>query len=175
VHLSLLVGLLVADAEAGKKNKAQEAPAVAFDAVAYNDKIVEEQLEIGKGVSALMASFESPDPAVAVQAADTLEARINQAITTVSALAPAEGDAALRDSAVALFRFYLKTSQLDYRRLMAILADQAVTAEEEAEVTTITARITAEEQGYDGAFTKAQETFAARYGIVLTPPEPPTP
>lgn len=178
MSLSALVLLaLVAPAHAGKKHKKSAAPPAPVEAptltpVAYNDAIVNEQTAIGEKMQVFSAAMEGTDGSAVSAALEALEGRTQQALVTLRAMPAIDGSTELRDSAVTLFEFYLRSAQVDYRRLMEILADQEVTVEEQPEVDAIIARMNAEEQTLDAAFGATQQAFADRYGFTLVGPEP---
>jgi hypothetical protein len=143
------------------------APA-AVDPVAYNDQLIDEQTKIGQSILAFTNVMNGEDLSGLEPARLVLVRQIEGSIAVASAMPPVDGSTELRDAAVSLFSFYLRTAQQEYRRFVEILADGAVTESEAAESEGLIAAVTAGEAQADQAFEATQVAFAAKYSFELT-------
>ena len=142
-------------------------------AIAYNDHIVELQNRIGYKMVAFnekVGEEGSTRESVDVYYQDLL-AETREVIKEAEKIAPFEGNVALRNSAINLFKFYEKVITTDYKRMLDIIYAPEISDEMYEELTNILAKVTEEEAGYDQAFQTTQEIFANKYGFDLTPNE----
>ncbi|HEV7780288.1 MAG TPA: hypothetical protein VGO58_03430 [Chitinophagaceae bacterium] len=164
--LILLLGCTIAACKQPVKGK----NGVSYDsAVEYNDYIVERQTNLMKNV----LEFGNMEDSEMDSAESYLRRYAGQAETMIHEIKgmPAyKGDTSLRDAAVRSFSFYKRIFEKDYMDLLQIRkkGEDNITPEDVAEANRIVDKIGKEEEGYDEAFRKAQENYAAKNHMKLT-------
>jgi hypothetical protein len=138
-------------------------------AVEYNDLIVDEQNKIGQRII---------DFNYAVEAGEEMDLplklileQINVSIEVVEKVKPWEDGAALKSSALSLFRFYKSIVAKEYQEMVNILKKENIAESDVAQLDVLLASITEREAKLDADFAYQQETFAKRWNIELAPSE----
>lgn len=138
-------------------------------AVEYNDFIVDQQNKIGQKILLLVEKF-GEEGMTKEGISPTLEDLLATAKSGVAAtkqLGPFEGGAQLKESALALFQFYVRIIDIDYREMINILYVSALDDAAMTRLNEIIAKVQAEEAKYDGNFQAAQSAFATANNITL--------
>lgn len=136
------------------------------DPIEYNDFIIGQQMKISdelKIFSNILSDVSKSKEDAKGQLVNLKNAAEN-AIDNVSNLNKMDPDFDLRDNAVSLFKFYLKTIENAYVELVDEYFSEYPSEENVKE---IFRKITAEEEEYDKAFLSAQEDFAEYYNFTL--------
>jgi hypothetical protein len=143
--------------------------------VAYNDYIVEQQLNVGYKMAAFneaIANVENGLEDVKVFHTELLD-QAKVAVANVKGMNGYAGNTALRDAALALYSFYVDIIADEYYEMMEIVVNPAPTEAQMVRVQELLEQITAEEQGFDQTYQKAQEDFAKAHNFTLSEPEDP--
>lgn len=143
------------------------------DAVAYNDYVVEQQLEIQDKMVAFNEAIGNPELTMAdIRPYHTaLLAQCESAVKKIKAMPPYEGNTALRDNAKALYEFYTVIVREDFEKMMVIVTNPEASPEDYAVLESILNKVTESEKAYDEAYLGAQEAFAAKHNFKLVPQE----
>lgn len=138
-------------------------------AVEYNDIIVDEQSKIGQRII---------DFNYAVEAGEEMDLplklileQIDISIAVVEKVKPWEDGAALKSSALSLFKFYKSIVAKEYSEMVGILKKENIAESDVARLDELLASITEREEKLDADFSYQQETFAKRWNIELAPSE----
>ena len=164
-----------AEAKKPKGTPSAEPAAQAFkDGAAYNDWIVAQQDKIGAATLAMGNALGGGDVEAAERARAELERVCLAVVEETKALPPYEQNRELRDAALALFQFYLRTATdgypailVDYRVIIST-KDPATIDAAAARATAVADRVAAEEAPLDQRFAEVQSAFAAKHGFTLT-------
>lgn len=139
------------------------------EAVDYNDYIVDQQNSIGRELITFNEAF--ADETVTFE---SITPTYNQlikvtetAIANVTAMDAYGGNTDLRNSAAALFGFYLDIFKNEYLEMMKILLQDEATESGFARVEEIMQQISASEAEFDQAFNDAQTAFAEKHNFKL--------
>lgn len=137
--------------------------------VAYNDYIVISQNEL---VSLLLVFNEQVAADDAVKSdllalTDVMTLKAKSLVSKVEAMADYEGNWELRNSALELFRFYVKTFSTEYPEMIELLFAPALDEATLAKLNVILEKVTTEESFYDTKFAEAQQAFAKKHNIEL--------
>ncbi len=138
-------------------------------AVEYNDLIVDEQNKIGQRII---------DFTYAVEAGEEMDLplklileQIDVSIEAVEKVKPWEDGAALKSSALSLFKFYKSIVAIEYSEMVSILKKENIEDSDVARLDALIASITERQAKLDGDFSYQQEAFAKRWNIELAPSE----
>lgn len=137
------------------------------NAVDYNDYIISRQkLVIKKMLSFGKAAGINPDSAAGLL--DTFALETTRLIKEVQDMPPFKNDSVFRDAAVNSFRFYKRVFEDDYKHLLQVRKRDDLAPEElQKEMNDITEKLARDEEQYDKAFHKAQESFAGKNNMQL--------
>lgn len=143
------------------------------DPVTYNDYIVDLQNSVGEKLllfnnelSDEYSTYESVEPYFLA-----LGVAMNNAAEKMKTVPAYEGNSDLRDAAAQLFDFYVSIYNNEYKTLLAIVFSDELDVEDLNNVNTIMEGVIEKEARYDNNFKIAQEAFATRNNISLTPNE----
>ncbi len=138
-------------------------------AVEYNDIIVDEQNKIGQRIIDFNYAVESGEE-MDMPLKLILE-QIAVSIEVVEKVNPWEDGAALKNSALSLFRFYKSIVSKEYQEMVDILKKENIAESDVTRLDKLLADITEREAKLDADFSYQQEAFAKRWNIELTPSE----
>lgn len=132
------------------------------EAIAYNDKIVTEQNNIGKKILDFSAAPNEASLAAIREQTDASLKELNQ-------MKPYEGNKELLDAAKALFSFYHEVSENEYKEILAMLNNKDKYSNEEftSKLNQLVTSISDKEKPLDERFSTAQKAFAGKYGFTL--------
>ncbi|MDQ7778374.1 MAG: hypothetical protein RDV41_01535 [Planctomycetota bacterium] len=128
----------------------------------YNDKIVNLQLETAKKIGALFSGFDVNRMERQHEEATTA---IQNALSTLRAMEPYDGDSEFRDAAIAAFEFYDSVCQSEYFQMRDLVADGDATDEKIDTLKAIAADIQERESAIDARVHAAQAAFAKKHGF----------
>lgn len=138
--------------------------------IQYNDFIVAEQLKIGD----LIAKFNDFIGAGSFSEAKSLlsgemKAQARLSIGKIKKMPAYNGDVKLRDTAIALFTFYMNCFDKQYPEMLEIVAKgESMTTADSDRLDVILQDIIKTENGLDEAFANAQKAFAEKNGFTLS-------
>ena len=138
-------------------------------AIDYNDMIVEEQTKIGQKIIDFNYAVES-DADMEMPLKLTL-AQIDASIAAIENLSTWEDGAALKSSALQLFKFYKSIVSVEYREMVNILYHENLSDADVNRLNELMASVSEREKKYDDDFQRVQEAFAKRWNIDLVPNE----
>ena len=134
-------------------------------AVQYNDYIVNKQKDV---MTAVLEFSKESDPSKIETIVDATIPKIQSAITDIEGMPEWKGNAAMRDNALALFRFYKDIFGKDYKEIIGMQKDGEISAEEETRINSISSGISSRETKLDADFKKAQQDFAKANNMLIT-------
>lgn len=137
------------------------------DAIEYNDMIVDEQNKIGQKIIDFNYAVESGGD-MEMPLKLTL-AQIDASIATLQKMSTWEDGAALKASAIELFKFYKSIVSVEYREMVNILYHENLSEADINRLDELMANVSEKEKKYDADFQKAQEAYAKRWNIDLIP------
>jgi len=146
------------------------ASAQTFDnAVDYNDYIVDLQNQIGNLIIQFNEKIGQEDMTrERIQPHfDKMLATTKSAITKVEKLKGFEGNVALRNNALELFKFYYTTFSVDYKELLDIYFSGNLDEAAIERMGYVLEKVTTNEAVYDDNYAKAQADFAKKYNFEL--------
>jgi hypothetical protein len=137
--------------------------------VAYNDYIVNSQNEL---IDLLLIFNDqvSADDAVKsdlLALTDAMTLKAKSLVTKVEAMGDYEGNWELRNSALELFRFYVKTFSTEYPEMIELIFAPELDEATLTKLNAILEKVTTEESFYDNKFAEAQQAFAKKHNIQL--------
>jgi hypothetical protein len=140
-------------------------------ALDYNNTIVDEQLKImEKFMTFIELDAENLDEMDAARLEIVAQCKIS--ITEVEKLPAFEGDPTFRDTALQLFRFYKRSSEISYKEMIDILRKgEMMTEEDQYRLVTINEEVTYDEVDLDNKLSIAQDAFSKKYNFKLEKPE----
>ena len=133
--------------------------------VEYNNKIISIQKNINTGIDSFFKVLGSADSAAIVPAYDTLVKEVNVQINFARSLKPIGKDSSFKTTALELFEVYHRIIEVDYARMVPLLMQSGVTAEEKDLLVEMETKIKKDEKAAYQKFKKAQQVFAKRYGF----------
>ena len=135
----------------------------------YNDYIVNVQVSIGEKMLAFneIVGDENATLEYAISELNAMVAFADDQIAKASKITPFEKNTELKESALALFRFYRQILNEDYRKMVTIYYDPNLNEESIKEMEAILASITQREGPLDERFQTAQLAFAEKYNLEL--------
>lgn len=142
-------------------------------AIAYNDYLVDLQNRIGSKIL-IMNSEVGKEGSTLETAMVYLNDAIKETrdvIKLAEKVSDFEGNVSLRNSMLALFRYYERVFSVEYKRMIEIVYDPNLDDAMLEEMNVILTRVTEEEKVLDLKFAEEQTNFAKRYGFDLTPNE----
>ncbi len=136
---------------------------------AYNDYLVAEQNRIIQRFSELNKAYESYDRDEINRARQALLKEIDEVIATVEKLPPYEGDTALRDAALEMFRYYRQLTEKELKSIGELLSkgEERITESDIDEMDRLYNRFRKEIKSYEISFSDAQRAFANKYGMKI--------
>ena len=137
-------------------------------AVEYNNLIIDEHTKISQSIIEMPAYFETD-----IKKADSIRMEMviqcDSSTKKLQALPDYKGNTEFRDAAIALFKFYAKISQNEYKEMLQILAkDKDIEMEDILRLRQIESDLATQEEALDTKFKKAQESFAETHNFSLT-------
>ena len=135
----------------------------------YNDYIVNVQVSIGEKMLAFndIVGEENSTLEYAISELNATVAFADDAIAKASKITPFEKNSELKESALALFRFYRQILNEDYRQMVSIYFDPNLNEESIKEMEAILESISQREASLDKRFQTAQIAFAEKYNLEL--------
>lgn len=135
----------------------------------YNDYIVDVQVSIGEKMLAFndIVGDENSTLEYAISELNAIVKFADDQIAKASKITPFEKNTELKESALALFRFYRQILHEDYRKMVTIYFDPNLNEASLAEMQAILDDITEREKPLDARFQIAQEAFASKYNLEL--------
>lgn len=139
-------------------------------AIEYNDYIVNQQTAVGEAFNKFMEVMDDTTSSKETCNQHRLIAleKVKQHRDNVKAMPSWKGDAGLRDTALLLFNFYVKTVEVHWATLVDLVFTEPFTEEVGLEMDKVLAELTADEAVYDSWFLNCQERFALKYGFTLS-------
>jgi hypothetical protein len=139
-------------------------------AVEYNDYIVDQQSQVGLAITDFMNEV---NDSLSTKESCTQKrlialAKVKDCRDRVKSLSAWKNDKSLRDTALILFNFYVRTFEVSYATLLDLVFTEPFTEDTELELDKVLAEIKADEAIYDEWFLSCQERFAAKHGFSLT-------
>jgi hypothetical protein len=140
-------------------------------ALDYNNTIVDEQLKImEKFMTFIELDAENLDEMDAARLEIVVQCKTS--IAEVEKLPAFEGDPTFRDTALQLFRFYKRSSEISYKEMIDILRKgEMMTEEDQYRLVTINEEVTYDEVDLDNKLSIAQDAFSKKYNFKLEKPE----
>jgi hypothetical protein len=135
----------------------------------YNDYIVNVQVSIGEKMLAFndIVGDENVTLEYAISELNAMVAFADGVIAKTSKITPFEKNIELKESAIALFRFYRQILNEDYRKMVTIYYDPNLNEESIKEMEVILESISQREAPLDERFQTAQIAFAEKYNLEL--------
>lgn len=135
----------------------------------YNDYIVAQQTLIGEQIIVFNEAMGLADasPASIQPHYEKLISLSKTAVENVRKMTAFEKNTELRDAALELLKFYERTFQTDYKRMIELVFTDPLTDEIILEINTILDKVTNDEKPYDAKFAAAQKAFAKQFGFEL--------
>jgi hypothetical protein len=135
----------------------------------YNDYIVNAQVSIGEKMLAFndIVSDENSTLEITISELNAIVKFTDDVIAKASKITPFEKNTELKESALALFRFYRQILHEDYRKMVTIYFDPNMNEESINEMQTILESISQREAPLDERFQTAQIAFAEKYNLEL--------
>lgn len=134
----------------------------------YNDYIVNRQAKHMQNVLYLIKAAEINLDS-AEKMLDKFSDETGIFIEEIKGMPAYKGDSTLRNAGVAIFNFYKKVFQIEYRRIIEIRKKgNEMTNDDMEEMKDIVGRLSREEKDYDKSFHDTQENFADKNNIRLT-------
>lgn len=160
--LILMAGLILSATLFGQLNRFAEA-------VKYNDFIVDQQTQIGKAIQAFNDAFtNTADTAVIHGKRRDIINQANQSVKQLQMTEPFKGDTSLLKHAKALFSFYAKIANNEYRQMLDVLFSKNSTQQQiNEQLMALLDKVSVQEKLYDANFLNAQNAFAKKYNIAL--------
>lgn len=157
--IMLFALLLVMHSKAQTFSSAQE----------YNDYIVNVQVSIGEKMLAFndIVGDENSTLEFVISELNTIVKFADDQIAKASKITPFEKNTELKESALALFRFYRQILNEDYRKMVTIFFDPNLNEESLTEMEAILESISQREAPLDERFQTAQIAFAEKYNLEL--------
>jgi hypothetical protein len=148
---------------------AQSAPIKFETAVDYNDYIVDQQIVVGAALTAFMNEVND-----SLSTRETCEkqrllslAKVKDSRANIAQLPSWKGDKSLRDTALLLFDFYVRSIDINYAKMLDLIFTEPFTEETEIALDKLIAEVKADETVYDDWFLSCQDRFAAKHGFSL--------
>jgi len=142
-----------------------------ISATEYNNKIVGEQDKITQTMLVVVEKINAGDYNAALAGLEKSVQQCDSSVIALTAMDPYEGDTQFRDAALALFKYYKKALNDDYRGLIGILikTDGEVTEEDSLKIEAINKDIETQEAKYTKAVNDAQQAFCKKHNVTLAP------
>jgi len=136
-------------------------------AIDYNNKIVDLQSKIVKGMLDFSSTFDSKDTALMEKKYGELLAVIDTSIKETRAMEPFDGTSEFRDAAINLFTFYQDITKKEYKEIVEIFKKSQIQQADVDRIDKLNQDISKREKVLDDQFMVVQEGFAKKYGIPL--------
>ncbi|MFN8295148.1 MAG: hypothetical protein U0T69_03085 [Chitinophagales bacterium] len=132
-------------------------------AIAYNDKIVNEQTKIGETILSFSGN---PNEFSLTQ----ISTQVQNSIKVLNSMKALDGNKDFLDAAKALFKFYASITKNEYKKILVLLQEKNKYSQEElvSKIDELTNSISSKERPLDKKFQAAQAAFAQKYGFTLT-------
>lgn len=137
------------------------------DPVLYNDKIVDAQSAIGREIIAFVDFMGNGDLKEAEGQLAGVIATTQAKTNEVKAMPGFDGNVGLRNAAVALFQFYERTFDTEYREMLQLMGKEEFGPAETERFNEILTSISTEEAKLDEEFKRQQNIFATTHNIIL--------
>jgi hypothetical protein len=133
------------------------------EAIAFNDKIVNEQIKIGE---AILAFSDNPNDFSLKQ----IKIQSDKSINELNSMKVFDGNKKFLSAAKSLFKFYGEITNNEYKKILDLIQNKNKYTSEEVttKITKLTESITKKESILDAGFKEAQQNFAAKYNFSLT-------
>jgi hypothetical protein len=140
-------------------------------AIDYNNRIVDLQSKIVKGMLDFSSTFDSKDTALMEKKYGELQASIDAALKETRTLEPFDGSSEFRDTAIQLFEFYRDITKKEYREIVDIFKKSQIQQTDVDRIGKLNEDISKREKVLDDRFMAVQTSFAKKYGIPLVESE----
>lgn len=134
-------------------------------AIDYNDAIVTEQNNIVSRIVEMSNALS--DPKLSEKYRMNVVEQCDKSISLVSDMGSFEGDAAMRDAALDLFKFYREVADNQFKVIVQIYALAELNDDDYNRLYLLEAEISKLEEPYDLAFKQAQKAFSEKYKLRL--------
>ncbi len=150
----------------GPKNKDGE---VNFEsALDYNNYIIDLQSKTIKAILSFADACSLADETSMRSSYEKFQKQAKESLTELKKLGSFDGSTEFRDKAIDLFSFYVEVADNDYKKMLDLLLKKDFNDADQAEIDKIVAKVSEKETGFDAAFAKAQEDFAAKNNLQIT-------
>lgn len=136
------------------------------DAIAFNDKIIDEQEKVIEVVSAFNEE-ESFDLDVSLELCEDIVDQCDQSIQAINQLKSIEGGEAFKSSVLAYFSFFKHVGKEEYVELSHLISKEDYSDEEYEQALEIEEYINSKSAQLEGQITKDQYTLAQKYNFNL--------
>lgn len=132
-------------------------------AIAYNDKIVQEQSKIAESI---LHFSTNPNEFALSQIKNQAEAGLN----ILNDMKPFEGNKEFLNAAKKIFKFYISIADNEYKKMLDLIshADEYTESALTQKAQELTESLSKKEKPLDAKFQTAQVAFAKKYGFKLT-------
>lgn len=148
----------------GQKDNATEKAAVAF-----NDSLVAAQSEVTYAVARFWTVVDTGDAEDLRPALQQVQRQVEASREQVKRLEPVAHGDSMRRQMLELFRFYERTTQNEYNRIVELLVqhadDDSLPEPVIQEIDSLMANVARRERPYDSSFQAAQQVYARQYGF----------
>lgn len=153
-HILILLITIATSVSANANNDA---------AIAYNDKIVNEQTKIGETILLFSGN---PNEFSLTQ----ISTQVQNSLKVLNTMRGFDGSKDLLEAAKALFKFYASITKNEYKEILELLEKRNKYSQEElsSKIDELTNSISAKEGPLDKKFQAAQSVFAQKYGFTLS-------
>jgi len=140
-------------------------------AAKYNDAIVKKQHKVVKGFMKFYKTFEKGNKEKMHEEREELLALTTKYLTELQAIGDYEGDNALKESAIALFKFYKSTLETEYPHMVELIANKNRSKEDHAKLEAFKNDLITREKQHDDHFEEAQIAFSKKHKLTLIHPK----
>ena len=137
-------------------------------ATEYNNKIINEQSKVLDLVLEFNAKIDQDSFAQARSLLDKTVVQCDSSINTIDALGEFDGDAAFKNAAIDLFKFYKRIFSQDYKELLDIIEMSEPTDGDYLRAADIAKKIENEEKVVDDKIQSTQKAFADKHNVIIT-------
>lgn len=140
-------------------------------AAKYNNKIIEEQLEVTPMIVSFMHMQNkhntNKDYVRSELERQKIENELDRCIKRLKAMKAFEGDTVLREAALEWFLLYRRSFDVEYEEMIALLYKKDQTESDVARINMLKAKLISEEEQVDDNLSRVQEEFAVKYQLTL--------
>ncbi|UPT66411.1 MAG: hypothetical protein M0D57_18395 [Sphingobacteriales bacterium JAD_PAG50586_3] len=138
------------------------------DPVEYNNTIINEQAKVVDLVVDFNAKVDAENYPEARVLLGKSSIQCDSSIKALEALGDYDGDAAFKDAAVNLFKFYKRASEQDYKQVVDIAEKgEDITEEDYDNLTNILQKLKTDEDALHDVMQKAQTDFAGKHNVKI--------